>query len=91
MVIDFMTPESSTSHHYFWGMARNFDIDDAGFTSRFKQQQGGVFLQDKEVLEAQQKAIPANPGLKLSAYRIDEGGTRARQLIARRCSDRTPA
>lgn len=83
MVIDFLTPESATSHHYFWGMARNFDIADTGFTARFKSQQGGVFLQDKEVLEAQQGAILANPDLKLAAYRIDEGGTRARQIIAR--------
>lgn len=42
-----------------------------------------MFLQDKEVLEAQQKAICANPDLRLTAYRIDEGGTRARQIIAR--------
>jgi phenylpropionate dioxygenase-like ring-hydroxylating dioxygenase large terminal subunit len=82
-VIDFMTPETATSHHYFWGMARNFDIDDAGFTERFKRQQGGVFAEDKELLEAQQRAIAANPDLKLMAYRIDEGGVRARQLIAR--------
>ncbi|HET9629268.1 MAG TPA: aromatic ring-hydroxylating dioxygenase subunit alpha [Novosphingobium sp.] len=83
MVIDFMTPESETSHHYFWGMARNFDVDDAGFTERFRRQQAGVFAQDKELLEAQQQAILANPDLRLSAYRIDEGGVRARQMIAR--------
>lgn len=83
MVVDFMTPESESSHHYFWGMARNFLIDDAGFTARFKRQQAGVFLEDKAILEAQQQAIRANPDLKLSAYRIDEGGVRARQLIAR--------
>jgi len=83
MVIDFMTPESETSHHYFWGMARNFDIEDAGFTARFKAQQGGVFAEDKEILEAQQSAILNNPDMKLSAYRIDEGGVRSRQLIAR--------
>ena len=83
MVIDFMTPESETTHHYFWGMARNFQIEDSGFTARFRNQQGGVFLQDKEVLEAQQKSIRANPDLQLAAYRIDEGGVRARQIIAR--------
>ena len=82
-VIDFMTPESESTHHYFWGMARNFDIADPGFTARFKAQQGGVFLQDKDVLEAQQRSIDANPNLKLAAYNIDEGGTRARQIIAR--------
>jgi len=86
-VVDFMTPETPGTHHYFWGMARNFDIDDAGFTARFKAQQGGVFAQDKEVLEAQQKAIALNADLKLTAYRIDEGGTRSRQIIARVIKD----
>lgn len=82
-VIDAMTPESETTHHYFWGMARNFDVDDDGFTQRFKQQQGGVFAEDKVILEAQQKAIEDHPGMKLAAYNIDEGGVRARQIIAR--------
>ena len=83
MVVDFMTPASATSHHYFWGMARNFDVDDPGFTARFKAQQGAVFAQDRVILEAQQAAILANPDLSLAGYRIDEGGVRARQIIAR--------
>ncbi len=83
MVIDFMTPETETTHHYFWGMARNFDIDDPGFTARFKAAQGAVFAQDKVILEAQQRSIAANPGLKLAGYNIDQGGVRARQIIAR--------
>ncbi|MEO6041246.1 MAG: aromatic ring-hydroxylating dioxygenase subunit alpha [Croceibacterium sp.] len=83
MVIDFMTPETEDTHHYFWGMARNFEIEDAGFTARFKAQQGQVFAEDKEVLEAQQQAIRNNPGMRLNAYSIDQGGVRARQLITR--------
>jgi vanillate O-demethylase monooxygenase subunit len=82
-VIDAMTPESETTSHYFWGMARNFDIDDPGFTARFKKQQGGVFLEDVAILEAQQRSILANPGLKLKAFSIDTGGVRARQVISR--------
>jgi len=82
-VIDVMTPESETSTHYFWGMARNFDVADVGFTARFKAQQGGVFMEDVEVLEAQQRSIAANPGMKLMAYNIDQGGVRARQIIKR--------
>jgi phenylpropionate dioxygenase-like ring-hydroxylating dioxygenase large terminal subunit len=82
-VIDVMTPETETSMHYFWGMARNFDLDDMGFTARFKTQQGGVFLEDVEILEAQQRSIDANPDLKLRAYNIDEGGVRARRVIER--------
>ncbi|MFM5907868.1 MAG: Rieske 2Fe-2S domain-containing protein [Novosphingobium sp.] len=83
MVIDFMTPETEGSHHYFWGMARNFRIDDTGLTARMKSQQMAVFAEDIVILEAQQKAIAANPDLRIQAYRIDEGGVRARQLISR--------
>jgi vanillate O-demethylase monooxygenase subunit len=83
MVIDFMTPESETSMHYFWGMARSFDIEDAGFTARFRRQQGGVFAEDKEILEAQQRSILANPAMRLNVYNIDQGGVRARQIIDR--------
>jgi phenylpropionate dioxygenase-like ring-hydroxylating dioxygenase large terminal subunit len=82
-VIDVMTPESETTTHYFWGMARNFDIDDPGFTARFKKGQGAVFLEDVEILEAQQRSIDANPSLKLRAYNIDEGGVRVRRVIDR--------
>ncbi|ODP37756.1 aromatic ring-hydroxylating dioxygenase subunit alpha [Sphingomonas turrisvirgatae] len=82
-VVDAMTPESATTTHYFWGMARNFDIDDAGFTARFKAQQGQVFDEDVEVLEAQQRSIDANPDMKLRGYSIDQGSVRARQIIKR--------
>lgn len=82
-VIDVMTPETETTTHYFWGMARNFNIDDPGFGARFKQQQGGVFMEDVEILEAQQRSINANPNMKLQAYNVDQGGVRARQMINR--------
>lgn len=83
MVIDGITPETPTSCHYFWGMARNFDIHDTGFTARFKRQQGGVFAEDVEILEAQQAAILANPDMKLRAYSIDQGAVKARRVIER--------
>jgi phenylpropionate dioxygenase-like ring-hydroxylating dioxygenase large terminal subunit len=82
-VIDAITPESETISHYFWGMARNFDVGDMGFTARFKRQQGDVFAEDVEVLEAQQRSILRNPELKLRAYNIDQGGVKARLVIDR--------
>ena len=82
-VIDVITPQDETHSHYFWGMARNFAIDDPGFGARFKSQQGGVFAEDVEILEAQQRSIAANPDLRLNAYSIDQGGVRARQMIDR--------
>lgn len=82
-VVDFMTPQDEENSHYFWGMARNFRIDNPGFGARFKQQQSSVFAEDVEILQAQQRSIAANPSLKLQAYNIDQGGVRARQMIER--------
>ncbi|MFM6854348.1 MAG: Rieske 2Fe-2S domain-containing protein, partial [Sphingopyxis sp.] len=82
-VIDCMTPETGTSCHYFWGMARHFATDDPGMTGRLQSGQAQVFMEDVEVLEAQQASIIANPDLKLRAYDIDSGGVRARRVIER--------
>lgn len=82
-VIDCMTPETEGRMHYFWGMARNFGQDDPGLSGRLATMQGGVFAEDIVVLEAQQKAIDANPDMKLRGYNIDQGGVRARQVIDR--------
>ena len=89
--IDAMTPESDTSTHYFWGMARNFDVLDVGFTARFKAQQASVFREDVAVLEAQQRSILRNPHLKLKAFGIDSGGVRARHVIERMIRAQQPS
>jgi vanillate O-demethylase monooxygenase subunit len=82
-VIDSMTPESETSCHYFWGMARNFDIDDAGVTARLKAGQDRIFAEDVEILERQQKSISANPDMSLRSLSIDAGGAHSRRVIER--------
>ena len=82
-VIDSMTPETETSCHYFWGMARNFQIDDAGVSQRIKTGQDGIFNEDIEVLERQQKSIADNGDMPLRVLNIDSGGAHARRVIER--------
>ena len=82
-VIDSMTPETETSCHYFWGMARNFRITDAGVTGLLKAQQSEVFAEDVEVLELQQTSNAANPDMRLRTLSIDAGGAHARRIIER--------
>lgn len=82
-VIDAMTPESKTTTHYFWGMARNFDIHDPGVTGRIKTQQSVVFDEDVEVLELQQRSIAANSDMRLRNFSIDAGGVHARRMLER--------
>ena len=89
-VVESMTPETATTTHYFWGMARDFDVRDQGFTERFKAAQGGVFAEDVEVLEAQQRSIERNPGLKLRNFNIDAGGVHARLVLKRLLQAQAP-
>lgn len=82
-VIDSMTPDTGNSCHYFWGMARNFQITDSGVTQRIKTGQDIIFNEDIEVLERQQKSIADNPDMPLRVLNIDSGGAHARRVIER--------
>lgn len=81
VVVDFITPETENSIHYFWGMARSFKITDTELTASIREQQGAVFMEDKEVLEAQQRNLELDPERKLLLLDIDAGGVMARRLI----------
>jgi len=82
-VINLMTPETETTCHYHWGFARDFEIGDQGLTERIREAQSGVFMEDVDILETQQRNIEARPDRKLISFNIDAGGVRARKLIER--------
>jgi vanillate O-demethylase monooxygenase subunit len=81
IVVDFMTPETETSHWYFWGMARHFKPDDAALTDSIRDGQGKIFSQDLAVLEAQQRNREAFGDRRLLALNIDAGGVRANRIL----------
>jgi vanillate O-demethylase monooxygenase subunit len=81
IVVDFITPETETSHWYFWGMARNFKPDDAALTATIREGQGKIFSEDMEMLELQQKNLLANPQRKLLMLNIDAGGVQSRKIL----------
>ncbi len=81
IVVDFITPETETSHWYFWGMARNFKADDAALTDQIREGQGGIFAEDMEMLERQQRNLTEFPERKLLKLDIDAGGVQARRII----------
>jgi vanillate O-demethylase monooxygenase subunit len=59
IVVDFITPETETSHWYFWGMARSFAVADADLTDTIREGQGKIFSEDMEMLERQQQNLLA--------------------------------
>src|SRR3990167_7237403 len=82
-VVDFITPETDTSMHYFWGMARKFKPQDASLTEQIREGQGKIFAEDLEMLERQQKNLIAFPDRKLLMLNIDTGGVQSRKLLDR--------
>lgn len=83
LVVDFITPETETSHWYFWGFARTFRLDDDDFTAMMRKKQGTIFGEDLEVIERQQENLTRYPERKLLKLNIDAGGVRARMMIDR--------
>ena len=83
VVVDFITPETETSIHYFWGMARKFNPQDQALTDTIREGQGKIFSEDLEMLERQQKNLLAYPERKLLKLNIDAGGVQSRRIIDR--------
>lgn len=83
IVVDFITPETETSHWYFWGMARNFRPGDAELTATIREGQGKIFGEDMEMLERQQQNLLAYPERNLLKLNIDAGGVQSRRIIER--------
>jgi vanillate O-demethylase monooxygenase subunit len=83
IVVDLMTPETETSHWYYWGMARDFEVEDQGLSARIRTAQGAVFAEDLAVLEAQQANIEAMPDKYLANFKFDDGSRLARRMIDR--------
>jgi len=52
-----LTPETDTSCFYFWSAANGFRQDDPVATEQFFDQVAAAFLEDKEMVEAQQTRL----------------------------------
>lgn len=83
IVVDFITPETETTHHYFWGMARRFAVTDEALTDVIREGQRAIFAEDLEMLERQQGNLARWPERRLLKLNIDAGGVRSRMMIER--------
>jgi vanillate O-demethylase monooxygenase subunit len=83
IVVDFITPETETSHWYFWGMARRFKPEDEELTAKIRDGQGKIFSEDRAMLESQQENLLRWPERNLLKLNIDAGGVQSRRVISR--------
>ena len=78
-----MTPETDTSIHYFWGMARKFKPEDQALTDSIREGQGKIFSEDLQMLELQQRNLLDHPERALLMLNIDAGGVQSRKILDR--------
>ena len=83
VVVDFITPETETTHWYFWGMARSFQPGNDELTATIREGQQKIFSEDLEMLESQQRNLSAHPEQALLKLNIDAGGVQSRRVIER--------
>ncbi|MGI1678872.1 MAG: aromatic ring-hydroxylating dioxygenase subunit alpha [Cellvibrionaceae bacterium] len=83
IVVDLITPETETTCHYFWGMARNFNVSNQQLTKEMREAQGKIFAEDLDILESQQENLLRNPDRRLIPLNIDAGGVYARRKITK--------
>lgn len=83
IVVDFITPETETSHWYFWGMARKFKPNDLALTDTIREGQGKIFGEDLDMLEQQQSNLATYPERGLLKLNIDSGGVQSRRVLER--------
>jgi phenylpropionate dioxygenase-like ring-hydroxylating dioxygenase large terminal subunit len=81
-VLNSITPEHENTCHYFWASARDFDIQNAAMTELVHAETVKAFLQDKVMVEEQQKVIDLNPDAAYVSVRADAGGLLARRMVA---------
>jgi vanillate O-demethylase monooxygenase subunit len=84
--VHLMTPETESTTHYFFGSARDYDVEDAGFNRFLRETVVHAFrTQDKPMLEAQQPSLGSVDLLarKPIALLGDAGGLRVRGALER--------
>jgi vanillate O-demethylase monooxygenase subunit len=87
MVLDSITPETSSTCHYFWGLCRNYKVDDHALTALAHRGVIATFTEDKEILEAEQKIIDLAPRARQVDVTGDQGALQARRLFERLLAD----
>jgi vanillate monooxygenase len=83
MIYDFMTPETDTSCHYFWAIARDYLVGDEKESAFGLRATSAAFHEDSRMLEAEQRIIDLAPHAPQIDLVGDTGGLQARRIVER--------
>lgn len=80
-MINCAVPSTPTSCWHLFSWPRNYALDDHRLTADIIKILYDVFLEDVEVLEAQQRSILENPDRSMVSIAVDAGPMKARRII----------
>ncbi|OXC76762.1 Vanillate O-demethylase oxygenase subunit [Caballeronia sordidicola] len=81
-VLHLLTPETESTTHYFWSVARNRRLEDDDLTQEIGKAITQTFDEDAVVLEIQQTQLEKYGGsVPRVAMKVDEAPIRARRLL----------
>ena len=82
-VINFITPETPHSCHYFWAHARNRAVGNTGISKMVHADVMRTFAEDKAIVEAQERRIREYPDHATTDARFDSGDLQVRRISRR--------
>lgn len=87
-----LTPETESSTHYFFQQAHRSGQGDADLAESMHQMLVCAFHEDKDMIQAQSRALDAAPGFRMLPLHLDGALTRFRRLIETEAAkEREPA
>jgi phenylpropionate dioxygenase-like ring-hydroxylating dioxygenase large terminal subunit len=76
-----VTPETSKTSHYFFQQSHGFALDDSSVTENLKNSVLAGFMEDKEIILAQQRILDLNPDAPMLGMRMDVALSTFRTMI----------
>jgi len=83
----YMTPETRRTTHFFWSYLHDFDLDNPNVALSLRDSLHEGFMEDKAIIEAQQRLLDEDPDLRLRTLGADAALTHFRQLLSRRVAE----
>ena len=76
----FMTPETKSTTHFFWNYLHNYRINDGSISKSLQESLLEGFMEDKEIIEAQQKMLENEDQFQPRGMQGDEAFVHFRKL-----------
>ncbi len=83
----FFTPETSRSTHFFWDYLHDYELQDPNIALSLNRSMVEGFMEDKAIIENQQKTLEADPDFQMNAIVADAPLVHFRRTLARMIAD----